>query len=74
MRAYGRHEKVTFGTNKQGWSPTREELETERIVQQIERGTWVPPRVEPRADRLEEAMTGLGVRVDETLGVFSKRW
>ena len=39
VRAYGRYEKVTFGTNKQGWSRTRAELETERIVQQIERGT-----------------------------------
>jgi hypothetical protein len=42
VRAYGRYEKVTFGTNKQGWNRTRAELETERIVQQIERRTWVP--------------------------------
>ena len=74
VRAYGRYEKVTFGTNKEGWSRTRAELETERIIQQIERGTWVPPRLEPREDRLEEAMAALGVRVDETFGVFSKRW
>ena len=74
MRAYGRYEKVTFGTNKQGWNRTRAELETERIVQQIERGTWVPPRLEPREDRLEEAMAALGVQVDETFRVFAKRW
>ena len=65
VRAYGRYEKVTFGTNKQGWSRTRAELETERIIQQIERGTWVPPRLEPRENRLEEAMAALGVQVDE---------
>ena len=38
VRAYGRYEKVTFGTNKEGWNRTRAELETERIVQQLERG------------------------------------
>ena len=74
VRAYGRYEKVTFGTNKQGWNRTRAELETERIVQQIERGTWVPPRLEPRKDRLRESMAALGVQVDETFQVFAKRW
>ena len=74
MRAYGRYEKVTFGTNKQGWNRTRAELETERITQQIERGTWVPPRLQPREDRLEETMATLGVQVDESFRVFSKRW
>jgi hypothetical protein len=39
VRAYGHYEKVTFGTNKQGWNRTRAELETERIIQQIERET-----------------------------------
>ena len=74
VRAYGRYEKVTFGTNKQGWNRTRAELETERIMQQIERGTWVPPRLQPREDRLEEAMAALGVQVDETFRVFAMRW
>ena len=74
VRAYGRYEKVTFGTNKQGWNRTRAELETERIVQQIERGTWVPPRLQPREDRLEEAMAAIGVQIDESFRVFAKRW
>jgi hypothetical protein len=74
VRAYGRYEKVTFGTNKQGWNRTRAELETERIIQQIERGTWVPPRLEPPEDRLERAMSALGVRVDESFRVFAERW
>ncbi|MGA8719210.1 MAG: tyrosine-type recombinase/integrase, partial [Solirubrobacteraceae bacterium] len=51
-----------------------QELETERIVQQIERGTWVPPRLEPREDRLQESMAALGVQVDESFRVFAKRW
>jgi hypothetical protein len=50
------------------------ELETERLIQQIERGTWVPPRLQPREDRLEDAMAALGVQVDETFRVFAKRW
>jgi integrase len=74
LYAYGRREKVTFGTNKQGWNRQRAELETEKIVQQIERSTWVPPRLEPRADRLQDAMGQLGVRVDETFRVFANRW
>jgi len=74
VRAYGRYERVTFGTNKQGWNRQRAELETEKILQRIERDTWVPPRLEPREERLEDAMTQLGVRVDETFRVFAKRW
>lgn len=74
VRAYGRREKVTFGTNDQGWNTRRAEIEAERIVQQIERGTWVPPRLEPREDRLDVAMADLGVTVDESVRVFAKRW
>ena len=72
--AYGRREKVTLGTNKQGWNRQRAELEIEKILQQIERGTWVPPRLEPREDRLEDAMSQLGVRVDETFRTFANSW
>ncbi len=74
VRAYGRYEKVTFGTNKQGWNRTRAELEAERIIQQIERGTWVPPRLEPRKDHLAGTMAVLGVQVNESFRVFAKRW
>ena len=73
VRAYGRYEWVTFGTNKQGWNGTRAELETERILQQIERGTWVPPRLKPPEDRLEEAMVALGVPLEESFRVFANR-
>jgi hypothetical protein len=72
--AYGRREKVTFGTNKQGWNRQRAELGSEKILQQIGRGTWVPPRLEPRQDRFEDAMAQLGARVDETFRVFANRW
>ncbi|MGZ6565080.1 MAG: hypothetical protein ACXVH1_37050, partial [Solirubrobacteraceae bacterium] len=72
--AYGQREKVTFGTNKQGWNRVRAELETEKIVQQIERGKWVPPRLEPGGDRLQEAMSGLGVEIDEPFRTFANSW
>jgi integrase len=74
VRAYGGREKLTFGTTKQGWNRQRAEIETEKILQQIERGVWVPPRLEPRQDRLEQAMADLGVQVDERFRVFAKRW
>jgi hypothetical protein len=74
VSAYGRREKVTFGTSKQGWNTRRAEIEAERIVQQIERGTWVPPRLEPREDRLEGVMADLGVPIDESFRVFAARW
>jgi Phage integrase, N-terminal SAM-like domain len=74
VRAYGRYEWVTFGTDQQGWNRTRAELETERIMQQIERGLCVPPRLEPRRDRLEDAMSELGVPLDETFRAFAERW
>jgi integrase len=72
--AYGRREKVTFGTNRQGWSRRRAELEAEKIRQQIERETWVPPRLQPRKDRQAQVMADLGVSVDESFRVFAKRW
>jgi hypothetical protein len=72
--AYGRRERVTFGTNKQGWNPQRAVLELERLVQQIERGTWVPPRLQAKEDRAAAAMAQLGVKADESFGVFARRW
>jgi integrase len=72
--AYGRRERVTLGTNKQGWNTQRAEIELERIVQQIERGTWVPPRVQTKEDRSAAALAQLGVKVDESFRVFAQRW
>jgi hypothetical protein len=43
VRAYGRRHRLTFGTNRQGWSHTRANIELEDILQKVERGTWVPP-------------------------------
>jgi integrase len=72
--AYGRRERLTLGNSAQGWNTRRAEIELEKILQQIERGTWVPPRLRPREDRLEDAMAELGVEIDETFRVFANRW
>ena len=43
LYAYGRRHRLVFGTNLQGWNDTRAEIELESILQQVARGTWVPP-------------------------------
>jgi integrase len=74
VHAYGRREHVTFGTSRHGWNHVRAELELERILQQIDRGVWVPPRLEPPEDRAVTTLSQLGVRTDETFEVFARRW
>ncbi len=43
LYAYGRRHRLVFGTNTQGWNRTRADIELEDILQQVDRGTWVPP-------------------------------
>jgi integrase len=44
LYAYGRRHRLAFGTNAQGWNAVRAEIELESILQQVDRGTWVPPQ------------------------------
>jgi integrase len=74
LHAYGRRGRVTFGTSAAGWNRVRAELELEKILQQVERGTWVPPRLEPKEDREVAALAQLGVRLEEPFSVFATRW
>lgn len=46
----GRKVRVTLGTNHQGWSRERAEVELEKIMGQVERGTWEPPTIEIAVD------------------------
>jgi integrase len=46
VRYRGGQVRLNFGTNKQGWSEQRARNEIEKIVGQIERGTWTPPDTE----------------------------
>jgi hypothetical protein len=43
LYAYGHRHRLVFGTSRQGWNRTRAEIELESILQQVLRGTWVPP-------------------------------
>lgn len=65
VRAYGHRHRVTLGTNHEGWSRERALVELDRIVAQIERGTWQPPSMVVRES---------GCAGDETLHVTASRW
>jgi hypothetical protein len=43
VRANGHRHRLSFGTNHQGWDRTRAEIEVERILQEVDAGTWMPP-------------------------------
>lgn len=43
LYAYGRRQRLVFGTNSQGWNQTRAQIELEAVLQQVARGTWLPP-------------------------------
>lgn len=66
LRAYGRRYRIDFGTNHEGWSIERARVEFDRILQQVERGTWEPP------SRSEESTSTLDA--DETVHVTASRW
>lgn len=66
VRAYGRRWRIDFGTNHEGWNRERARVELERILEQIERGTWVPPVPKPR----DEA----AIDPHETVKVTAYRW
>jgi integrase len=74
VTAYGRRERLTLGNSKQGYNARLAELDLEKILQQIERGTWVPPRLEPQKDRQADAMAKLGVDIDEPFRTFARTW
>jgi len=55
LYAYGRRHRLAFGTNAQGWNGVRAEIELESILQQVDRGTWVPPQKRTSVVRKEVA-------------------
>jgi integrase len=66
LRAYGRRYRIDFGTNHEGWNVERARVELDRILKQVERGTWEPP------NRSDESTSTLDV--DETVHVTASRW
>jgi len=65
----GRRPRVTFGTNHEGWSRERADVELERIMEKVRRGTWVPPDEAVPAPREPEAAVP-----SETIHVTLSRW
>lgn len=62
----GRRIRVQLGTNHEGWDEERARIELERIMGQVERGTWSPP-VNPTTPAHDDDE-------DETLHVTASRW
>jgi integrase len=68
----GQRPRVTFGTNHEGWDEHRAEIELERIMGQIERGTWQPP-VDGRVSAASTTAAELQP-ADETIHVTLSRF
>jgi hypothetical protein len=66
VRADGKRYTISLGTNHEGWSMERAQVELEQTMRQIERGTWEPPA------RREVAPNDLDH--DEALRVTAYRW
>jgi integrase len=66
VRAYGRRHRIDLGTNHEGWSVERARVELDRILQQVERGTWEPPSRNGDASAAIDA--------EETVHVTASRW
>jgi integrase len=66
VRANGKRYTISLGTNHEGWSMERAQVELEQNMRQIERGTWEPPtKTEPAPNDLDR---------DEILRVTAYRW
>jgi integrase len=67
VRAYGRRKTITLGTNHEGWNEERAQVELDKVIDQIARGTWRPPESRPAAPIDDQAE-------DETIHVTLSRW
>jgi len=65
VRVNGKRHRFNLGMNHEGWSMERARVEMERIMGQIERGTWEPP------SRARPVVMDTG---EETLHVTASRW
>jgi integrase len=66
VRTQGKRHTISLGTNHEGWSMERAQVELEQIMRQIERGTWEPPT------RREAAQNDLDH--GETVRATAYRW
>ena len=61
VRAYGRREVVTLGTDADGWTMRQAERALEQILAEIQAGVWRPPRMSAGGE-------------DPTFHEFASRW
>jgi integrase len=47
FRAYGKREYLTLGTDAEGWSRARAEVELQNVLADVRRGLWQPPSAGP---------------------------
>jgi hypothetical protein len=66
VRADGKRYTISLGTNHEGWSMERAQVELDQIMRQIERGTWEPPTGREAAPN--------DLDHDEALRVTAYRW
>ncbi len=64
----GRRPRITLGTNHEGWNAERANVELERIMGQVERGTWRPPEASDPGKESADLDTG------ETIHITLSRW
>jgi hypothetical protein len=50
VRAYGRREILTLGTDTDGWTYRKAERMLDRVLAEIEVGVWRPPRSQAIGD------------------------
>jgi integrase len=67
VRADGKRYTISLGTNHEGWSMERAQVQLEQIMRQIERGTWEPPT-------RKEVVAPNDLDRDETVRVTAYRW
>lgn len=65
VRVNGVRHTIALGSNHEGWNEERARVELDRIMRQVERGTWEPPTEQVASPRRPE---------DETLLVTASRW
>ncbi|MGA8745095.1 MAG: site-specific integrase [Solirubrobacterales bacterium] len=70
IRTRGERRTITLGTNHEGWNEDRAKVELDQIMEQVRRGTWIPPsRQAPPATPVEAESDET-----ETLHVTLSRW
>lgn len=77
MRAHGTRHTIRLGTELDGWTGKRAEIELANVCAQIRAGTWSPPRKDTGTDELptfhEHASAWLRRRVAEGLAENTRK-